>query len=366
MEVTARLGMTLMEARTEIDRRESIGYDAVVLTLGTADALAALPTPQWSERFELLLTALLNKTRGDTQILALGAHPSSWAPYLHPHLTRMAARRLVDYNQVCRELCWSLPCTSYLAPLDKVSAPTTQYSAHDYERIARTVAAHLAHRLARPSTPSRPRPSTDTSSGHLSLASLGLLDQSPRTAVARIVARAQAAFGVEGAVVTELPGTEASPVASVEGRNEESSTEAHSPAAAAANAGGLAIANLRGDARFQNSSWVRRHGISFYAAHPIYGASGQAIAVLAIFDPQPRTFSPLEMAVLRDHALLIQEMVSRSSRLHAQQASAVRPPPAGEADTDQEGRRGTSRRTFDRSPRSRGGEPSSIPDDQWR
>jgi hypothetical protein len=364
LDITARLGMTLTDARTEIDGRDLTGYDAIVLALGTADALAALPTLQWRERFERLLTALLSKSHPNTRILSLGTHPSPWAPYLHPYLTRRAARRLTDYNQICRELCWSLPRTSYLAPLDKPSAPTTQYAAGDYERIGRAVAAHLAHRLVGHPGSLTP-PSPDRPPRHVSLAGLGLLDHSPHIAVERIVARTQAAFGVERAAITELRGTETSPLISGRRRDGGTSPDSDSPAAVAAKAGGLAITNVREDPRFQNSPWARRRGVTFYAAHPIYAPTGEAIGVLAIFDPQPRTFSRLEMGVLRDHAQLIQEVIARADRTPAQQTPVLGPPPVSD-DTDQERQREIGRRASAGSQRSHTRAPSNVADAQWQ
>ena len=327
LDVTARLGMTLDDARTEVDRLQLTGYDAIVLTLGTADALSALPTEQWRERLELLLTALLNKTCADTQILAIGAHESSWAPYLHPRVTRLASHRLTAYNRVCRELCWSLPRTSYLAAHEKPSAPTDQFTVLDYDRIGRTVAAHLARRLTSPGA-SPTAHSLDTAANNTT-GPLEPTKQGPKAAIDRAVARTRGAFGVAGATVTLLRPTE------VALRDAAPSYHSESPAAVAAQGRGLAVTNLREDARFRNGALARRHGIGFYAlhyamvvviamsiglfappfgigfyaAHPIYAPTGEPVAVLAIFDPQPRTFSVPEMAVLRDHALLIEDLI---------------------------------------------------------
>ncbi|MGN6743872.1 MAG: hypothetical protein ACTHJL_11350, partial [Amnibacterium sp.] len=109
LNLAVRLGMTVADARNEIDRWDLAGYDAIVLTLATADALASLPLNVWRHRLELLLAELLDKTSADARILAIGAHESSWSPYLHPRVTRAAAQRLSDFNRICRELCWSAP-----------------------------------------------------------------------------------------------------------------------------------------------------------------------------------------------------------------------------------------------------------------
>jgi hypothetical protein len=293
LDVTAWVGMTLGDARAELDGRDPTRYDAIMLTLGSADALARLPVEDWRARLEPLLLALTNRTPPETRIVVVGADASVWSPYLNPLITRSPARRLDDFNEVSRELCWALPRTSYLAPVGKPSSDTTQYSVLDYDHVGRVVAAHLARRLARrPPPPAALGPS-------LTPDAAGLTDLSHDAVVDHVVGRARAAFGVEGATLTVLDRAEGAPEAG----------SLH--AATAAEPGGLAVRNLSEDARFSTCPLARRHRMAFYAGHPVYAPSGECIAVLSIFDPRPRSFSLSEMAVLRDHALLIQEALAR-------------------------------------------------------
>lgn len=308
LDVTARLGMTLARARAETERRDLRRYDAIVLTLGVADALTALPISQWRDRLEAFLDTLLQTTSPHARILAIGAHHSSWAPYLPPRLTRTARGRLADFNRTCRELCWSLPRTSYLNSVNRDSADATRYSVLDYERVGRAAAGHLAQRLAR--QPARCDPPTpEAAADTATLATLGLLDLAPDAVIDRVVAQARRAFGAEGATLTVL-GQSARWLRSVAGAQEHSPPWATSLSAAAAQPGGLAIRDLGDDSRFHRSPPPPQPPIAFYAGYPIYAPTGEAVAVLAIFDPLPRTFSSQEMAILRNHALLIQEAIT--------------------------------------------------------
>jgi hypothetical protein len=311
VDVTARVGMSLTEARAEVDGRDVTRYDAVVLTLGNADALAALPARLWRARLEPLLTALLSATSPQARVLMIGAHSSAWSPYLIDRVTRLPGRRLAEYNRISRELCWALPRTSYLAPISRHSSDVTQYSVLDYERIGRAIAGHLAQRLAH-STPFPAGPDGRAAPGDPALPGVEPLEPAPGTLIDRAVARARSAFGVEGATVAVLPRTRSRDRPDDVERAGADSGEQATLLAASAQRGGIAIRNLQEDPRFRDSLVARTQRMAFYAGYPICAPAGRPVAVLAIFDPHPRTFSGQEMSVLRDHALLIERVIARS------------------------------------------------------
>lgn len=312
LDITAGLGMTVAGARTVIEERDLTPYDAVVLTLGVAEALTALPAHEWRERLEPFLAGLLVKASAHTRIVLIGSHHSSWSPYLNPVITRLPARRLEEFNRISRELCWALPRTSYLAPVAKRSPDVTQYSVLDYDRLGRAAAGHLADRLARETAPGARAGGRERAAGAPTLADLGLLGLGPDTVIDRVVRRTRWAFGVEGAALTVLGPTEVWPGSTVGPQKQDRSPRLASlDAATARERGGLAIRNLHTDPRFHDSPLARRHRMAFYAGYPVHAPTGECVAVLAIFDPQPRTFSGQEMTVLRNHALLIQEALTQ-------------------------------------------------------
>lgn len=309
VDINAWLGMTLQDARADLDRRDLSRYDAIMLTLGCADALARLSVEGWRAGLEALLVRLLNRTSPEAQTVVVGGE-AVWSPYLNALLTRSAERRLDEFNRHSRELCWSLPRTSYLAPVTKRSSDITPYSVLDYDRVGRAAAAHLARRLVHQQGQA-PSHSTAQDPPRLpSLATLGLLDLTTDALIDRVVARTRSAFGVAGAALTVL-GPGAVGPQSVAGEQEPSRT-ADRPsleAATAAERGGLAVRDLRLDPRFLHCPLARRR-VAFYAGYPVWAPTGECVAVLTVFDPQPRTFSDQEMTVLRNHALVIQDALA--------------------------------------------------------
>ncbi|MGN6742356.1 MAG: GAF domain-containing protein, partial [Amnibacterium sp.] len=210
------------------------------------------------------------------------------------------------------------------APLGRRASARAHYSVLDYDRLGRTAAAHLADRLVRRSGAAAAPGASGAAPSPFSLAVRRLLGLTLDVAIGRVVARTRAAFGVDRATVSMLETSD--PDASHLRRSEE---DPQGPlTVAAAQAGGLAVTDLRADPRFRDSPLACRHGMRFYAGHPIYASTGEPTAVLAIFDPRPRTFSPQEMSVLRNHALLIQHLLTAGGRPPARHAVAPAGSPA--------------------------------------
>jgi hypothetical protein len=128
------------------------------------------------------------------------------------------------------------------------------------------------------------------------------------TVIDRVVARVRSAFGVEGSSLTRLGRRDGAASSSARAGGQATTSRSASLALATVRApDGLAVTNLRDDTRFRHSRLASRHGMAFFAGYRVEVPTGEAVAVLAIFDRLPRTFSAQEMDLLRDHARLIEQ-----------------------------------------------------------
>jgi hypothetical protein len=305
VDVSTRVGTTVSEVRANLDRWNLVAYDAVVLALGTADALAALPPEEWRTQCELLLAGLQQRTSPTARIVVMSLDTEFWAPYLSQRMTRGGGDRVHAFNTISRELCWGLSRTSFVRVPKKQSTADVQHSVQDYDRCGRAVAAHLADRLVL--TPAPASGLGEETPPNVTLAGLGLLGLPVDGVIERVVGRLRIVFGVEGSTLASLDHWE--------GDHDDAASRPSDAlaAATAAASGGLAVRDLRRDPRFRDGRLAARHGMAFYAGYPVLTPAAEPLGVLAVFDPHPRSFSPQEMGLLRDHALVIEEALARSA-----------------------------------------------------
>jgi hypothetical protein len=109
VDVSARLGMTISDARAELELADLSSYDALVVALGVADLLSLRPAETWRRESTILLARLLQRSAPQCRVVVLGVDAAFWSPYVSPAVTRVAGRLVSEYNSISRELCWGLP-----------------------------------------------------------------------------------------------------------------------------------------------------------------------------------------------------------------------------------------------------------------
>jgi hypothetical protein len=73
--------------------------------------------------------------------------------------------------------------------------------------------------------------------------------------------------------------------------------------------GGVIVGDAQADDRFKDLPLVRSGAVRFYAGHRIDSPEGQPVAVLCVFDGEPRSVRGQDIALLRDFACIAERRI---------------------------------------------------------
>lgn len=313
----------LAKARWDIDSaadairgRDLTSYDAIVVILGSSDALRFAKPARWSAGLVALLDVLEEETSRSTGITLMGIQPISTIPLFgcRPGGPEdLWAERL---NRISIDLCAGRSRVHYLDPPDgdrQGLAAESYFDEHRYRSPKRffewasTLAASMAPFLDAQSGLDRParvaRNSPQPVERRLAaLWDLQLLDTPREKQYDDIVRRAQRAFGTRGAAFSLLDERRQwnKSVVGVEGTEwpiEESFCQT-----TIAHALPFVVEDAWNDDRAPRSATMR-----FYAGYPVETTDGTRIGALCVFDPEPRPADSVDLTALRDLALAIQQ-----------------------------------------------------------
>ena len=299
-------------------------YDAVVVSIGTADAVALLPTWVWQRELSALLDRIRRESSLTTRIFVLGVQPIRSIAAYDSGLGSVAEKHARNLNGasavICAEQEWThfVPMTASLA-----SAPGRVRTAAHYAEWADLIAGRMApplnaahhgtghgtgHGHAPAEHPVEARGAQQFSADRRrAVDRLGSLDPAAEVRCDRIVALARSTYGTRSAALTVVDGDRLWDMVSL-GFTPRVYPLAGSITALAVNgAGAFVVADVVSDARFT----VRRllpgqEQTRFYVGFPIEADSGERIGVLCVFDPKPRRAGEVDTVLLREFALLIQ------------------------------------------------------------
>ena len=280
-------------------------YDAIIITVGVNDALRSTSPRKWrrhvaelaeylSERMPRYAVAFFVAIPSIRSLRAF-SHFSAFLPDIHRELL----------NRDAAAICAQFPRVAFV-PFE------TEVESGDRYRVASTYAA-WAKLISRPVIEvliSVPRVATIPSSEESrqrALDALQILDTEPEQRFDRIVEFAQKFFGVHSAAITFVDSSREWMKTTVGFDHKVALRGSLLSDYAILQSLTFVVEDALKDPRFVDNPFV--HGpphIRFYAAHPLESQDGERVGVIAVFDPQPRSFSSDDTRILRDLAHLVQ------------------------------------------------------------
>lgn len=343
VDVSPNPSATIRTTRPELARLKLWRYDAVVLSVGTNDAVGLVSPWIWRRELEAILDHIAGTSSRTTRIVVLGVQPIRSIAAYDTALGSLAATHGRTLNGLSRAICDSRPNATFVEmPAATSNTPHRIRTAADYVVWAEIIAEQMQdslnaeHEGAERNTangrersaadqagwygPAETNPVNETGSvGDVrpvtearAVVELGLLDTAPEERFDRIVALARRSYGTRSAAFTFVDGDRL--------WDKSNMGEAPSVFPLAGSITALVVrspgALVLPDARLDPST--REHPLvvgepftRFYAGFPVEAESGERIGVLSVFDPEPRPAAEVNTVLLRELALLIQAELRR-------------------------------------------------------
>ncbi|MDP9027067.1 MAG: GAF domain-containing protein [Actinomycetota bacterium] len=289
----------------ELDR-----YDAVVVDLGLADAMAGTTPREWAAHLEVLLHILSSQVPRSARVFFIESPDPTIVPLFRSPQGGAVAKAFQRFNEKSREVINGFENVSFVPfPVQHESPSDRLHTARTFEGFAVTLAPSLVNHLEAEFMAGSPRsdPIASEARRQASLEGLGILDTAPEPRFDRIVAQAQRVFATGYASFnlidhdrrwskSHLGPSEPVGVRATEFCN----TTIHSH-------GGLIIGDTFDDPRFCDNPYVAGDPhVRFYAGYPIEAPDGQRVGALCVYDTQPRQLHGQEESLLRELATKIE------------------------------------------------------------
>jgi len=302
--------MTAVSAPAVMAKQPLGRYDAVVITLGLIEALTFRPAAEWAAAIDALVGKTLERGRHDLRVFVVGIPPlPALMSYPVPILllARQHARRL---NELSRDLCAGRDRVTYL-PFDvSHSGETDRFrSSATYSIWAETLSQPIAPLLCTRGADGElgAADSGDEAARQASLDALHILDTAPEERFDRITTTARDLLGTSSGAITFIDRDRhwfKSRVGVHQGQMPRFGTLCDVTIRGREH---FAIEDAANDPRFAHNPMVAAEPfLRFYAGYPIEAPDGVRVGTLSVFDPEPRTFSDADAALLRGLALMVQ------------------------------------------------------------
>ncbi|TFC66592.1 GAF domain-containing protein [Cryobacterium sp. TMT2-4] len=320
----------LVTIRTSQAERDGLGlwrYDAVVVSLGTTDAVTLLSALVWQRELSALLDRIRHESSLGTRIFVLGVQPIRSIAAFDSGLGSVAEKHARSLDEASAAICAGqerrcfVPMAATLA-----STPGRVRTAAQYVQWANLLADKMAPPLDAEYLAAARGTSRGTAEGRAEAWGAKPLSPGPRRAVARlgilaadtevhcdhIVALARSAYGTRSAALTLIDGDRLWDLVSVGCTPRVYSLAGSITALAVSGAGAFVISDMLLDDRFTaRPPRLGQEQTRFYAGFPIEADSGERIGVLCVFDSEPRGAAEVDPVLLREFALLIQADLGR-------------------------------------------------------
>jgi hypothetical protein len=299
VETAARPGMRVRDATAVLKGFDLERFDAVVITLGTEEALHLTNHKQLRSDLVQLLDWLDSSAPRRFGIVMVGVPDLTSILKLPAFAEGSIKRHCARLDTEMKQLCRQHPRVTYLpftpAPADLERDGDQTFYAAWAALIAPTISRVLDAHVADPRDPATIQELRRQSA----LDDLHILDTESEPRFDRIVADARDLFGVVGASITFID----------RDRQWSKSTVGISPIdsprgsalgdATVHNGKLLVVEDASRDERFDGHPWVTgSSAVRFFAGFPIEASNGERIGALCISDPAPRTFTVAEDALL--------------------------------------------------------------------
>jgi hypothetical protein len=305
VDILSNGNMTAGECATALAGLDLARFDAIVLMIGSSEALALSRARRWVAELTLLLDDIDDATPASVHTFVVAVPPvRAMIDFPRPFtgVVRASIRRL---NLATETVCASRDRVSLL-PFDlPTAAADGRNSSADFKfwagLVAPAIRAQLdAHTRTRRSTESPNEPARQQS-----LDELHVIDTFPNARIDRLVESARNLFGTTAAAVTFLD-HDRRWVKSAVGGSTADSPRVGSLCDLAIDQSGVFVV----EDTHREPTPVPIPGpigdVRFYAGFPLESPSGRRVGVLCVMDPTPRGFGAPDAALLRELALQVQ------------------------------------------------------------
>ena len=327
--------MNVRSALAWIGDRDLSDLDAVVLVLGTNDALRLTALDVWEKELYDLPAGIETRVGRETEITLAGIPPVAAFGAYGGAIARLTEKHRVRRNAATRRIA-AARRVGYLE-LPAPVTPISQDAAGAYRELAGFIAAEVGPRLAA----ARPAPTPRAAQvDHVwdwsgAPAFVELARTGGDVDLRRLTEQAQKSFGVELAVVSLVDGdrlyhgtnTDVVPLSVPLDLSFCKYTVESGEA--------VVIPDTGKDPRFEGNPLVDVSYINFYAGYPLRATDGQVIGSFCLQGSQARRESGIALDLLRQLALEAEEVL-RSYETATPGRGAVQivmPMPTGEAVT---------------------------------
>lgn len=295
--------MTALRARELLTTLPVGEYDAVVLEIGSVEAVGLQTTAEWRRQIHALIEAASVAQR----VFVVGIPHIPTHTLLPKSIARVLERKVTQLNAAARQIAGEYRDAVFL-PLEPRTAGefeefgTVAFYESWAEALAGPIARHLAPELHRQRTLVDDEPARQ-----VAVDELGLAGAPTHPLLAEMVHAARNLLGAAGSAVT-LIDHDRQWMLAVDHMDDGEMARADAFCDLTIRRPEVFVVEdtLR-DERFAGNPLVvgERH-VRSYAGYPIESPTGHRIGALCVIDTKPRQFSATETALLRDLALQVQ------------------------------------------------------------
>jgi hypothetical protein len=301
--------MNIRSAPAWIGDRDLAAFDAIVLMVGTNDALRLTDVHAWERGLYDLLAGVEARAGRDAVVTVAGIPPiAAFGAYTGP-VARLTERHRRRLNASAKRIA-AARHVGYLG-LPAPTASVVESPVAAYRELAERLADEVAPRILHARPTATPRPAPPTAHGNWSGAPVFLerAGTGGDPDLRRLTELAQRSFGVELAVVSIVDGdrlhhgtnTDVVPVSvPLELSFCRYVVETGEP---------VVIPDTGKDPRFTGNPLVDVSNISFYAGYPLRASDGHVIGSFCLQGSMPRRQSAVALDLLRQLAVEAEEVL---------------------------------------------------------
>lgn len=299
VETVAQMGLRFRDCAEVLSGFDLDGYDAVVITLGTDEALHVVSARAFRSDVRRLLEWLDTVAPARLGVVVVGIPdvtsimrlPRAWESRIRRHCAHLDFE-LKNLSGEHSRITY-LPFTP--APMDLERDGDRHFYAAWAALLTPTIARVLDVQIADPRDPATIQEVRRQSA----LDDLQILDTEHEPRFDQIVTDARDLFGVESASITFIDRDRQWSKAAVGMSSVDSPRGSALGDATVQNGKLLVVEDAGADQRFIGHPWVAgSSAIRFFAGFPIEAANGERVGALCISDRRPRTFTSAEDALL--------------------------------------------------------------------
>ncbi|MEP6843133.1 MAG: GAF domain-containing protein, partial [Pseudolysinimonas sp.] len=309
LDTYAQIGMRALDCLAIVQSIDLTRFDAIVLTVGSDDALNLTPQRSFRGHIDTLLSWIAREAPSTLAVMVVAIPDIPTIMRLPFLFAGDVSRHCVRLNEQLRAACADhdgmrfLPFTP--AGGDLMSAKPGTYRAWA-ALLAPSIARALDEQLGDPRRPAL----IHEARRQLALDELNILDSALDDRFTQIVTTARDLFGVDGASIIFVDGDRQWTMACAGMDPLDSPRGGALGEATVQNGKIFVVTDAQSDPRFAGHPWVTGPSkVAFFAGFPIEAANGQRIGALCLVDAAPRSFSPTDGSLLGELAQRVQTML---------------------------------------------------------